>query len=91
MTANTAKLTHPQDAPVGTVVLWPAHQDDTYRLPEVVIRWASAHDVDEQCPWLILGSDGPQRLSHDSVLDCTIVYVSAAEAVALVAEQTRRR
>jgi hypothetical protein len=87
VTTNTAKLTDPQAAPVGTVVLWPAHQSDAHPLPEVVIRWSSTLDDLEPYPWLILGSEGPQRLSHDSVRDCTVLYVSAADAVAIVADQ----
>lgn len=88
MNANTAKLTDPQDAPVGTTVLWPARHSDAHPLPEVVIRWSSPLDDREPYPWLILGSEGPQRLSHESVRDCTVLYVSAAEAVAVVAEQS---
>lgn len=47
---------------------------------EIAIRWAPVNDMDEQYPWLILGSEGPQRLDHDAVQGCEALQSTAVAA-----------
>ena len=62
----------PSRDPVGAVRLFDTSlRDDT----GLAIRWRDPADTTEPYPWLILGSDGPQKLSNDSVRDCARVGV----------------
>lgn len=54
----------PSRDPVGTVRLYSIDLRDDAGL---AIRWSDPADTIEQHPWLILGSDGPQKLSNDTV------------------------
>lgn len=57
-------------APVGAVCVFPAPDRDAGVVREIAVKWAPPFDRDEPYPWIILGSEGPQRLSNDSVDDC---------------------
>lgn len=60
---------NPEWAPVGAVRVWPRWQDEHHETGGA-IRWTL--DPDEQYPWLLLDSDGPQRLDHDAVRGCQV-------------------
>jgi hypothetical protein len=68
-------------APIGTTVVFPAVQDE-HHPRQIAIRWAPPWDLDEECPWLIMGSEGPQRLSNDVVEGCEVLAVPLADACA---------
>lgn len=74
-------LADPVIAPLGTAVVFPRWQDE-HHPREIAIRWAPVHDIDEQYPWLIVGSEGPQRLDHDSVQGCEVFRGALVEACA---------
>lgn len=74
-------LLDPASAPLGTIVVFPAEQDE-HHVREIAIRWAQPYDRDEEYPWIILGSDGPQRLSNDVVDGCEVLTGNAVEACA---------
>jgi hypothetical protein len=66
----------PAADPLGTVRVFPRWQD-RYHARELAIRWSPRIDLDEPLPWLILGSEGPQKLSNDSVRECERLPLSA--------------
>jgi len=69
-------------APLGTIVVFPRWQDEHHpRL--IAIRWSPSFARDEEYPWIILGSAGPQRLSDESVEGCEVLFITAARACAL--------
>jgi hypothetical protein len=76
---NPNPLTDPANAPLGTIVVFPRWQDE-HHATGIAIRWAPPYDMDEQRPWLILGSDGPQKLDHDAVEGCQVLDIPANEA-----------
>jgi hypothetical protein len=77
-TCSPVALADPAAAPLGTTVVFPAVQDG-HHPRDIAIRWAHAYDRDEN-PWLILGSDGPQRLSNEAVSGCEVLSVPLVEA-----------
>lgn len=81
MQTGTIVLTDPADAPLGTTVVFPRWQDQ-HHPREIAIRWAPPFDLDEQHPWLIVGSDGPQVLGNDSVAGCEVLACSLVDACA---------
>lgn len=52
----------PANDPVGTVRLYCPETG------EYALRWCSPIDRDEELPWLILDSEGPQKLSNTSLI-----------------------
>lgn len=67
-------------APLGTTVVFPATQDE-HHARQIAVRWSPPWDLDEEHPWLILGSDaGIQKLSNDVVEGCEVLTVPLADA-----------
>jgi hypothetical protein len=85
---NDNPLTDPTNAPLGTIVVFPRWQDG-HHPTDIAIRWAPPYDIDEQYPWLILGSEGPQQLGNDSVEGCEMLAVPAVVACAWAATPRR--
>lgn len=54
----------PSRDPLGTVRLFAGPPRDDSGL---AIRWRGPADTIEQYPWLLLGSDGPQKLSNETL------------------------
>lgn len=81
VSAPSVVLTDPVNAPLGTTVVFPRWQDQ-HHPREIAIRWAPPHDIDEQYPWLIIGSEGPQRLDHDCVAGCEVLSCPLVDACA---------
>lgn len=78
---NGETLTHPEDAPLGTTVVFPRWQDRNHpRL--IAIRWSPPWDRDEEHPWLLVGVEGRQVLADDSVEGCEILTCPLVEACA---------
>lgn len=59
----------PRADPLGTVRIFPRWQDKHHER-ELAIRWSPPGDRDEPYPWIILGSEGPQRLDNEAVTGC---------------------
>lgn len=74
---NLDRILKPHEMAVGTVVIFPRVRDQ-YHETSLAIRWADSFS-DESLPWLILGSEGPQYLSNESVEDCEILTVVRLE------------
>jgi hypothetical protein len=74
-------LSDPTNAPLGTTVVFPRWQDK-HHPREIAIRWAPPFERDEQHPWLIVGSEGPQVLANDSVAGCEVLVCSLVDACA---------
>lgn len=85
---NPNPLTDPSAAPLGTTVMFPRWQD-VHHPTDIAIRWASVHDTAEQRPWLILGSEGPQKLDHEAVEGCQVLDMPAATACGYAAKPQR--
>lgn len=66
-------MTDPSTDPVGTVRDFPRYEEPSYSTysAHCAVRWTD--DRDEEYPWLLLGSEGPQRLSHDAVEGCRVI------------------
>jgi hypothetical protein len=78
-TCSPVALADPAAAPLGTTVVFPVFQDECHPR-DIAIRWAPTYDRDEKYPWLIVGSDGPQRLSNETVEGCEVLSTPLAEA-----------
>jgi hypothetical protein len=65
----TDRFGSPEAAPLGTAVVFPEWQDK-HHPRDIAIRWCHPDVFDERTPWIILNSDGPQRLSNDCVVNC---------------------
>lgn len=83
---NADPLTDPTNAPLGTIVVF---SEDGLHPTHIAIRWVHPNNKDERLPWLILGSDGPQRLDHDAVEGCQVVNIPAVTACAYAATPRR--
>lgn len=76
---SSAATDDPATDPVGTVRVFPRWQDEHHER-QYAIRWLKPIDRDELRPWLLLDSEGPQRLDNDAVRDCERIGVSQAVA-----------
>lgn len=75
-------LSDPASAPLGTTVVFPATQDE-HHPRQIAVRWSPPWNLDEELPWLILGSDaGIQKLSNDVVQGCEVLTIALADACA---------
>lgn len=75
-----SNLTDPASAPLGTTVVFPAVQDE-HHPRQIAVRWSPPWNLDEEHPWLILGSDaGLQVLSNDVVEGCEVLTVPLVDA-----------
>lgn len=81
---------YPASDPVGTVRVFPRWQDENHPR-EFAIRWCSSIDRDEKYPWLILESEGPQRLTNASVEGCErITFEQAMRELAAGATESEQ-
>ncbi|GAA3877977.1 hypothetical protein GCM10022243_48350 [Saccharothrix violaceirubra] len=84
------RVVDPESAPLGTTLLFPEQQDE-HHWPEIAIRWSPPGASDEPYPWLIVGSEGPQKLSHDVVVGCTVLTGRLTTLCQAVEAETQAR